>query len=139
MTRNMSRNADLRQLLTTRRRVMQDTVDRRVLEGRSDLPTDGRDGLEHSEADSQMDLAFALLQMRAETIASIEAAVARIDAGVYGSCVDCDSRIPDRRLRALPFAPRCQACEEAREAGQARTPTRRRDQLSVHADAVVNL
>jgi len=38
-----------------------------------------------------------------------------LKAGKYGSCVDCEGEIAEQRLRALPFAVRCQACEETRE------------------------
>ncbi|MGB8932897.1 MAG: TraR/DksA C4-type zinc finger protein [Anaeromyxobacteraceae bacterium] len=45
----------------------------------------------------------------------IDAALARMDQGIYGACVDCGEEIEGRRLRALPHAIRCQGCEEARE------------------------
>ena len=33
----------------------------------------------------------------------------------YGDCVACGEEIPERCLRALPFATRCKDCEEALE------------------------
>ena len=56
--------------------------------------------------------------MRADTATRIDAALARLDAGKYGSCFDCERDIAERRLRALPFAVRCQGCEEQRERGR---------------------
>jgi RNA polymerase-binding transcription factor len=56
--------------------------------------------------------------MQSETLGRIDAALARLDAGGYGQCVECDSEIATRRLRALPFAVRCQGCEERREESQ---------------------
>src|SRR5512138_2159155 len=38
----------------------------------------------------------------------IDAALARMDQGVYGVCPDCGDEIEARRLRALPHALRCQ-------------------------------
>jgi DnaK suppressor protein len=35
--------------------------------------------------------------------------------GTYGICEDCDSPISPARLRALPFARRCVACQEQYE------------------------
>ena len=81
--------------------------------------TDGQDGV---DAEHRDDLDLALLQMRGETLARIDAALRRLDAGTYGICGDCDQPIAAERLRALPFAARCRACEEAREA--AATPAR---------------
>ena len=43
----------------------------------------------------------------------LRAAVAAIEAGTYGICVDCGSEIPEGRLRALPDAVRCVACQRA--------------------------
>src|SRR4051794_11936868 len=47
------------------------------------------------------------------TIAEIDAALARIDAGTYGSCVTCGAAIPEERLELRPFAGRCVACTAA--------------------------
>ncbi len=42
-------------------------------------------------------------------------ALARLDAGDYGNCVDCGEPIPERRLMAQPFAVRCLDCQERAE------------------------
>jgi DnaK suppressor protein len=38
-------------------------------------------------------------------------ALARLDAGTFGTCVRCGRPIPDDRLEALPWAPRCIDCQ----------------------------
>ncbi|MFY0523863.1 TraR/DksA family transcriptional regulator [Archangium gephyra] len=38
----------------------------------------------------------------------IDAALRRMDTGVFGTCVDCGYDIPIERLEALPFAIRCE-------------------------------
>jgi DnaK suppressor protein len=43
------------------------------------------------------------------------AALARLDAGDYGTCADCAEAIPPQRLDAQPFAIRCIACQARRE------------------------
>ena len=48
-----------------------------------------------------------------ETIGEIEAALARLDAGTYGSCEGCSAAIPEERLELRPFAGRCVACTAA--------------------------
>ncbi len=45
----------------------------------------------------------------------IDAALARLEAGEYGLCVDCDQEIDPRRLRALPYALLCAECATRRE------------------------
>ena len=68
------------------------------------------------EASTQQDIEFALIQMKANTLDQINHALSRLDEGVYGYCLECGEEIPERRLRALPFAIRCKDCEAALEA-----------------------
>lgn len=43
----------------------------------------------------------------------LKAALAAIDAGTYGICVDCGEEISEGRLKALPDAVRCVSCQRA--------------------------
>lgn len=61
------------------------------------------------------ELALGLMKIEAAQIDDIEAAIARIDEGVYGICVDCGKLIPRKRLEVLPFAQRCLACKDLME------------------------
>jgi DnaK suppressor protein len=79
---------------------------------------------------------FALIQMKAETLARVDEALARLDAGSYGRCFECGGEISEKRLRALPFAGRCTACEERREQaqGRVRQSAQSRAHLSLFSD-----
>ena len=135
MAKTTKRNADLRQMLSDRRRKIQAEVQTRIRGGRADRPNEVRDDLEVSDADIQGDLDMALLQMSAETLLRIDEALVRLDAGEYGSCFECAGEIAERRLRALPFAVRCVACEERREKhGRARQLAERRNGFSLFPD-----
>ena len=138
MTHTTKRNAGLRQMLSERRSEMQNQVQSRIRDGRADRPNDVRDDLEVSDDDIQGDLEFALLQMRGENLSRIDQALVRVDAGKYGSCFECEGEISERRLRALPFAVRCQACEEKQEneQGRARRLAQRRGNLSLFSEVV---
>jgi DnaK suppressor protein len=138
MSTTTIRNAGLRQMLSERRRELQDHVQSRIRDGRTSRPTEVGDELDVSDAEIWGEIEFALLQMRAETLTRIDEALSLLDAGEYGSCVDCDDEIAERRLRALPFAVRCQACEERREVlqGQARRLAQRGGSLSLFSDVV---
>ena len=70
---------------------------------------------ESSEVEIQDAIGFALIQMKAETLDKIDAALQRLAEGTYGDCVECGAEIAASRLWALPFAVRCRDCEEARE------------------------
>jgi len=113
------RYADLKRMLDERRREILSEVQGRIRDQR-EADAWGKvhevlDAGESSEADIQEDLEFALIQMKAETLAKINDALGRLDGGNYGNCADCGGEISDKRLRALPFAVRCKECEEGRE------------------------
>ncbi len=94
-----------------------------------------RDDAENSEADIQDDIEFALLQMKAETLDKITAALDRLDDGTFGYCYECGKEISSRRLRALPFAVRCTDCESIREDALERDMhVERRGAVSLFAD-----
>ncbi len=52
----------------------------------------------------------------------VDEALAAMDAGVYGVCIDCEESIPLKRLEAVPYVKRCVACktkyEEEKRTGQ---------------------
>jgi RNA polymerase-binding transcription factor len=137
MSENFKRNADLRRILSTRQNEMQHEVQRGIRHGRAERSDEVGDSVDRADANSQRDIDFALLQMRTQTLTRIDEALVRLDMGTYGSCYECQSEIADRRLRVLPFAVRCQACEGRREQAQgvARRVAQRRA-VSVFADAV---
>jgi DnaK suppressor protein len=113
------RIASLKRMLNARLLELQASMRDDVREGHGRSRADhGADSLEQSEADVQRDITLSLLRMRSETIGRIAAALARIDAGAYGACAECEREISEARLRALPFAVRCQECEEEREQTQ---------------------
>ena len=134
-----TRSTDLRQILIERRRELQDDVQNRIREGRIDQRHDVGDHVDSSDAHIQEDIEFALLQMRARTLTRISEALIRLEAGNYGTCLSCECEITKRRLRALPFAVRCQECEEKREMAQqdrARHHIQPRDSFSLFPDVI---
>ncbi len=71
-----------------------------------------------------LDVANAEVARDAGELQDILAAEARLAAGSYGVCIDCDAPIPYARLAAYPTAKRCLHCQQIREATRA-TPRRR--------------
>ncbi len=53
-----------------------------------------------------------------EQLDQVEAALVRIEKGVYGKCVTCALPIEGARLEVLPQAPTCIACKQKEERGQ---------------------
>lgn len=56
----------------------------------------------------------ALRAVAQQHLDEIDAALGRLDAGSYGSCLQCGQPISDERLAALPAAPLCVTCASGR-------------------------
>jgi RNA polymerase-binding transcription factor len=110
--------ADLKTILESRRSELMLDVQRKIRDVRTDGITERGvlDTAESSEVDTQDDIEFALIQLKAETLNKIDDALLRIEQGTYGDCSECGGEIAEARLRALPFAVRCRDCEDVREA-----------------------
>jgi DnaK suppressor protein len=115
-----ARQRDLRAMLHNRQRELQGVLQHQVRQLPSVRPADGVDETEHAEADYQEHIEVALIQMKGETLQRVREALMRLDAGEYGYCAECGGEIAEQRLRALPFAVRCRACEESHEQQAAR-------------------
>lgn len=48
----------------------------------------------------------------------VEKALAMLEDGTYGICVDCNKEISEKRLNSFPNAARCLVCQEAFEEGE---------------------
>jgi DnaK suppressor protein len=113
-----NRQGDLKTILERRRSELMHDVQHKIRDVRSDGIAERGvlDTAESSEVDTQDDIEFALIQLKAETLNKIDAALRRIEEGSYGDCSECGAEIAEARLRALPFAVRCRDCEDVREA-----------------------
>jgi DnaK suppressor protein len=129
-TAKRSRSDELRKMLEDRLYELTRDVHGRIREARVDSFNERQvsDEGETSELDTQDELEFALIQMKAETLNRIDAALRRLEQGTYGRCFECGDEIGEARLRALPFAVRCKDCEEIRELAEQgdRTAAQRR-------------
>ena len=118
-TATRERQQVLKAMLEARR----DEIQTKLRTRRETLPDEVaqvKDAEEQSVHDFVQDVELALMEMKSETLAKIDDALIRLEAGTYGTCADCGEEIAEKRLRALPFAVRCKDCEEAREVAQQR-------------------
>ena|SRR5687768_852798 len=75
--------------------------------------SDAVDDVQHS---ADREIAITNLSRHWETFKEIDAALARVEDGSYGTCLRCDEPIGEKRLRAIPWASRCIRCQEAHDA-----------------------
>ena len=69
---------------------------------------------EFDRLQQRMDRAVAIhhLDREAKSLKSVEEAIDRIKSGAFGVCLRCDEDIPEKRLRAVPWASCCLTCQE---------------------------
>jgi DnaK suppressor protein len=93
--------------------------ERRRLLGRVRAPKTlvNPDTLDAAKDLEEEQLWLAVAERRGEIHDQIDEAVRLLSEGRYGRCVDCRMDIPPARLRVLPFAIRCLACQERLERG----------------------
>ncbi len=65
--------------------------------------------------DREMD--YSLEENSSHVLQEIDAALARIDAGTFGTCTNCGKPIGEERLSAMPYATLCIDCKRLEERG----------------------
>jgi len=70
---------------------------------------------DHASAMLDREVDATLEENAEEIVREIDAALARIDAGTYGSCAVCGKAIPEGRLDAIPYATLCVEDKRAAE------------------------
>ena len=113
-----------RQLEELRRRV---GADARAVAQQALGPSGGQDGGDLSNAPYHLgdegteeflhDMSAALAENETYLLGEIAAALARIDAGAYGTCESCGREIAAERLEAMPYARHCVQCAETQQTG----------------------
>jgi RNA polymerase-binding protein DksA len=93
-----------RLLFATRARTHEQTQDDET----GELPTFGDDELADRATETfDRELADSLGENAGEILREVDDALARIDAGTYGTCTACGKEIPEERLDAVPYASLC--------------------------------
>jgi RNA polymerase-binding transcription factor DksA len=84
----------------------------RVDRARNELPVDSDpdDDAGIASRSAYREVTMGKLERDLQTIVEIERALRRLDEGQYATCVGCQSRIPDARLKAIPWTRTCVAC-----------------------------
>jgi DnaK suppressor protein len=111
---------ELEALLVERRARLRESVRARMSERRTGEPRRSPEDATNAVESLSEDLEFAILDRESREAAQIDAALERLARDEYGICRNCGTVIGFGRLRALPFAQCCTACQarvEAREHG----------------------
>jgi DnaK suppressor protein len=116
----------LRELLLEKRRSVRDALEHLQQENHGSLEDEVGE-LVSGSADQHMadtatetlgrEIDYTLEETDARLLAAIDQALARIEAGTYGVCVNCGAQIAPERLEAMPWATLCIDCKRKEERG----------------------
>ncbi len=70
------------------------------------------DELDRIQESQERELALGTLDRNSKFMREVREALSRIDAGVFGVCVECEEHINPKRLAAIPWASTCIVCQE---------------------------
>lgn len=109
----------LRKILTVRRQEVMKEIDELIGNRMSDeyqrrvdsAPDIGDQAL----LDTERVRDISILEMRNRMREQIDEALVKLEEGTYGRCADCKVEISEKRLRTVPFARRCVACQSKQE------------------------
>jgi DnaK suppressor protein len=117
-TLNPRRDA-LRQILLDRRQEVLKEIEELIGHRLSDDAQNRVDSVpdigDQALLDSERGRDISILEMRNRMRQNIDEALIRLDEGAYGICSDCGVEISEKRLKAVPFARRCVACQSKEE------------------------
>lgn len=77
-----------------------------------DIPQDPGD---QSTLDLLEDLQLSVADIRRQQLTQLDAALAKLEGGTYGTCENCGVEIKEERLKIMPFATLCVDCQRDSE------------------------
>ncbi len=78
-------------------------------------PEDSGDEADLAREERSRDLSLLLTSRSKQKLQALEAALEKVKEGTYGICEECDEPIGAGRLKAMPLAKLCVACQSTLE------------------------
>lgn len=87
-----------------------------VFQDRSELTVEtSPDALDTIQMTTDREVCVERMNISAQILSDVRAALESVNNGSYGICEDCDEPISPRRLNAIPWARVCVKCQQARD------------------------
>lgn len=97
-------------LETKRRELLSGTSDREEI-----LIENAAEDFDRLQQQMNREVAIRNLDRESKLLKEVQAAMKRVDEGSYGTCLRCEEEIPEKRMKAVPWAAYCVACQETIE------------------------
>jgi RNA polymerase-binding transcription factor len=107
----INKKKEARKVLETKRReLLSGTSDREEI-----LIENAAEDFDRLQQQMNREVAIRNLDRESKLLKEVNAAMKRVDEGSYGTCLRCDEEIPEKRMKAVPWAAYCVPCQEAIE------------------------
>jgi DnaK suppressor protein len=63
------------------------------------------------------EFAYSLSESDRKILLLIDEALERLNAGIYGTCINCSQPVQEKRIEAVPWARHCLDCQELQDKG----------------------
>jgi DnaK suppressor protein len=63
------------------------------------------------------EFAYSLSESDRKILLLIDEALERLNAGIYGICINCSQPVQEKRIEAVPWARHCLDCQELQDKG----------------------
>jgi DnaK suppressor protein len=117
----VSRSSEMktvRKQLETKRKEFVEGVSRARAMGAVETEVGAPDIADRASSAFQREFSFFLSENEGKILRLVDEAIARLDNGRYGLCVHCGETIEEARLKAIPWARHCIACQELQDRGE---------------------
>jgi len=96
-----------------------DAKRRELLSGTSDreeiLIENAAEDFDRLQQQMNREVAIRNLDRESKLLKEVQAAMNRVEEGTYGICLRCEEEIPEKRMKAVPWAAYCVGCQETIE------------------------
>ncbi len=114
---NPKQIAAFRGLLVERKRGLAEMYNRNKTYGRLTEDEGTQDLADKASSAYTKEFLYSLSNTDREVLQKVDEALARLDTGGFGQCLECGAEINRKRLEAVPWASHCIVCQEKREKG----------------------
>jgi DnaK suppressor protein len=121
MKQKYQRIEKLRHVLTQGREALYERVKASRRESNLEALSTPGDAMDVAKSLVDAEINASIIERAEQQLAQIDSALARLDDGQYGICLECGEDIPIERLKAIPSALYCVACKDARQSLQSRS------------------
>lgn len=109
--------ASFRDHLVEHRQEILNLYERDLKAGQASTDEGTEDIVDRANNSYNRELMFSLSDTERNQLLAVDAALARIEEGTYGKCINCSREIGVKRLEAVPWARYCIDCQELAEQG----------------------